>query len=108
MNQKIISAVNPIPAYPGTAPKNTQEYVVFVVDDDRGALYADDFPTARRTSVQVHYYCPRTKNYLSNITLIRKGLVREGFLYPRMHYFFEEDIDKHHLVFETEIEQEVY
>lgn len=106
VNNLIISTLSPIVAdvvptkYTGTATT----YITFNYEDDRGVAFADDTPIADVAYLQIHLFCPRTSNYHSKKTQIRKALFNAGFSYPQITSLYEDETETNHIIFQCEIE----
>lgn len=71
----------------------------------QGASYADDMPQAEKYLVQVHFYAPRTYNYVKRIRETKAALAKGGFLWPEMAD--ASDDSGRHVVLETQYVQGV-
>lgn len=71
----------------------------------QGANYADDMPQAENYLVQIHFYAPRTYNYVKRIGETKLALAKEGFLWPEMTD--ASDDAGRHIVLETQYVQGV-
>jgi len=81
--------------YSGTA----DEYITFNYFTT-GYNFADNAPQHERYNVQVHYFCPLTKNSLAIRKQIKQFLFAAGFTWPSVTD--ATDGDGQHWVFECE------
>lgn len=105
-NKSVIQALEPLGypvaflVYTGTLDK----YFTFQFDDERGELFADDFPQEEVYSLQLHFFAPRTFNHLSLKKQVKNNLFNAGWNYPTCYTQIEEDGQVVHLIFYTEKE----
>lgn len=84
---------------------NEEEYITFNPASDRAEGFADDTPFAVVTAMQIHWFLPSSKNYLSEKKAIRNALFEAGFSYPEVTVI-PESKERRHIIFECEIEND--
>lgn len=77
-------------------------YFVWNYADDRGGDYADDAPNTTVYSIQVHFFCPKSFDFIALKTQVRELLFNAGFSYPTIQIFYESDTKVNHIVWECE------
>jgi hypothetical protein len=77
-------------------------FFTFNFADERGGLFCDDQPEAVQTSVQIHFFSPKTFNHLALKNKVRNDLLALGFSYPTVITLYEDDSKLNHLIFECE------
>ena len=79
-------------------------FFTFNFADERGNLFSDDEPEMVQTSVQIHFFSPKTFNHLALKNKVRNDLFALGFSFPTVQTFYEDDgiNPLNHLVFECE------
>lgn len=85
---------------------DAEEYFTFNYADDRAADFGDDKPLHVVEYMQIHYFAPLEKNYLSMKKQVRKALFGAGFTYPVVTDATILSDKIRHLVFECSIENE--
>lgn len=80
------------------------EYFTFNYADDRAVDFGDNAPTHVVAYMQIHYFLPMDKDYLSMKKKIRRALFEAGFTYPDVTEITESNI--RHLIFSCNIENE--
>lgn len=108
VNEKIIQALTPldIPVTADFYGGGEEEYITFNYADDRGGDFGDNAPLHAVAYMQIHYFAPMEKNYLSIKKRIRKALFTTGFTYPDVTDATLTGEGIRHLVFECNIENE--
>ena len=80
--------------------KRKDKWFVYNYADDRGHAEADDEPTDRLVSMQLHLYLPGRENFLTLKEQVREALFSTGeFTYPVVTNLGVTD-GKRHIVFE--------
>lgn len=104
VNEKIIVALRPlgITVTPDFFGDGEKEYITFNYADDRAEEFGDDRPLGVVAYMQIHYFLPIEKDYLSNKKEIRRLLFSAGFTYPEVTELTEGKTTRH-LIFECEI-----
>ena len=76
VNEKIIQALKPfgIPVVADFSGGGEEEYITFNYASDAAALSGDDEPVEVVASMQIHYFLPMDRDYLSIKKKIRKAL----------------------------------
>ncbi|MCI5526492.1 MAG: hypothetical protein PUI40_07555 [Oscillospiraceae bacterium] len=101
VNKKIKAALQPL-ALPCAANEYTGEessYFVFSVSP-MPVDFADDMPQHIKNLIQLHLYCPHTKNTVALRRQIKRQIAESGFTYPVETDASEKEIQ--HVVFEFE------
>ena len=80
------------------------EYITFNFADDQGLDFGDDVPGADVAYMQVHYFCPYSKDYKSIKRQIRQMLQNAGFTWPEVTDASDDSERIRHFVYECEIE----
>ncbi|MDO5346554.1 MAG: phage tail protein [Lachnospiraceae bacterium] len=108
VNEIIKKALTPfgIPITADFFGGGAKEYFTFNYADDRAAGFGDDEPLQVVAYMQIHYFAPMEKDYLSIKKKIRKALFNAGFTYPDVTDATVLSDGIRHLVFECEIENE--
>ena len=108
VNEKIIQALKPfgIPVVADFSGGGEKEYITFNYASDEAALSGDDGPMEVVASMQIHYFLPMDRDYLSIKKKIRKALFSAGFTYPSVEHLTEPEGNIRHLVFECETEND--
>lgn len=103
--EKIVQAIKPFgfPYSPDLYQGPAKTYFVYNYADERGTLFADDVPGEIIASVQVHFYLPKSENFITIKNRIRKALFQMGFTFPEVTSVIEDD--KRHIIFECDIEE---
>lgn len=107
VNEKIVQALSPF-GLPITADffgGGENEYFTFNYASDRPEDFGDGKPLCVVTSVQIHYFLPIKKDYLSIKKQIRNAIFAAGFTYPEVTHLTEGKTTRH-LIFECEIEND--
>lgn len=81
-----------------------KRYFTYNYSDERGSLFADDEALEITASVQVHLYLPEKEKFSKIKNKVKKALMSQGFTYPEVTILKDED--KHHIIFECDIEVE--
>lgn len=81
---------------------NKLNYFVFNFDDERSVHFGDDTPIYETYSMQLHFFCEKTFNYLELKDKVKKILFNNGWSYPTTYQLYEQD--NNHIVFSTEKE----
>lgn len=108
VNLKVMNALSPLGfdvafgVYKGAKDK----YIVFNFEDERADFFADDEPITDIVYLQIHFFAPRTFNFVNTKNQIRSALKNAGFSYPSIQTFYEDETDYNHLVFSTSIDVE--
>ena len=108
VNEIIIKALAPfdIPITPDFFGGGAKEYFTFNYADDRAADFGDNAPLHVVAYMQVHYFAPMEKDYLSMKKTVRRALFDAGFTYPDVTDATIKEDRIRHLVFECSIENE--
>lgn len=106
VNEIIINALLPfgLPVTPDFFGDGADEYFTFNYADDRATNFGDNTPIHVVAYMQIHYFLPRDKDYISMKKRVRMALLESGFTYPEVTEVTEDNI--RHLIFECEIENE--
>lgn len=100
---EIIKAITPfgLPHAPDVYEgKKKDRWFVYNYADDRGTLDADDEPSERLVSLQLHLYMPGRENFLEIKERVRESIFATGeFTYPSVTNLGVTD-GKRHIVFE--------
>ena len=105
VNEIIIKALNTL-GIPITADffgEGNEEYITFNYADDRAEVFGDDQPLNAVAYMQIHYFLPAAKDYISTKKRIRKLLHEAGFTYPEVTELTDGKTNRH-IIFECEIE----
>lgn len=87
--------------------KRRDRWFTYNYADDRGAVFADDEPTERHVSMQVHLYLPARENFTRIREQVRESLYSHGAeTYPAVTDLGIDAIGKRHLVFEFDAIEE--
>lgn len=108
VNEKIKNALEPF-GLPITADffgGDAEEYFTFNYADDRSEDFGDDEPLHVVAYMQIHYFSPMERDYLSMKREVRKALFKAGFTYPEVTDATIISDRIRHLVFECSIENE--
>lgn len=107
VNEKIMSALRPlgIPMTTDFFGGSEKEYITFNYADDRAEEFGDDRPLGVVAYMQIHYFLPVEKDYLSIKKEIRRLLFASGFTYPEVTETTEGKTIRH-LIFECEIQND--
>lgn len=107
VNEKIVMALSQfkIPIETDFSGGSEEEYFTFNYASDRAENFGDDKPLNAVASMQIHYFLPVKKDYLSVKKQIRNALFAAGFTYPVVTHLTE-DKKIRHLIFECEIEND--
>lgn len=107
VNEKIVQALSSfeIPITADFFGGGKKEYFTFNYASDRAENFGDDKPLNAVASMQIHYFLPVEKDYLSIKKQIRNALFAAGFTYPVVTHLTE-DKKIRHLIFECEIEND--
>lgn len=105
VNEKIMQALKPlgIPVVADFSGGGEKEYITFNCASDEAALSADDGPVEVVASMQIHYFLPMDRDYLSIKKQIRNALFSAGLTYPSVEHLTEPEGNIRHLIFECEI-----
>lgn len=108
VNETIIKALTPfgIPITPDFFGGDKKEYFTFNYADDRAEEFGDNAPLNVVAYMQIHYFAPMNKDYLTVKKKVRKALFDAGFTYPDVTDATITEDRIRHLVFECEIENE--
>lgn len=82
------------------------EYITYTVVRDYAAVSADNQPVNEVTSLYIHYFLPRSKEYDETRKRIRKLLLDADFSWPVVTVIVEPDNKTRHIIFETEVEND--
>lgn len=93
------------PVVPDVYDGGEKKYFTFNISDDRGDLFADDYPSTNRVTMQVHFFLPQSENYITEKAAIRGALLDAGFTYPVIEMLTEDDTGVRHIVYECEISE---
>lgn len=108
VNETIIQALKSLgyPVKPDLYTGKEKHYFTFNYANDRGEDFGDDEPQEAVASIQVHFFCPLSEDYLEIKEKIRDLLTDAGFTYPEITELNEPENKIRHLVYECEIEKE--
>jgi hypothetical protein len=108
VNETIINALSQfgLTVTPDFFGGGADEYFTFNYADDRAVDFGDDAPDHVVAYMQIHYFAPMWKDYLSIKKKVRKALFQAGFTYPDVTDVTDTESEIRHLVFECDIENE--
>lgn len=106
----IIQTLAPLglPVADGLYQGKAEEYIYFVIADDRGGDFGNSEALCDLVSVQIHYRCPWGQSYTQKKRDIRNALEDAGFTYPVIVDMSDAKDRIRHLVFECEIDSDEY
>lgn len=90
------------PVSPDEYDGESDTYITYNYNTDRGESFADNKPDVNRVSLYVHFVCPYDRNHLEDKKRIRNALHAYGFSYPEI---VEANVKEHnlrHVIFDTE------
>lgn len=86
------------PVENGAYQGKSERYYTFNIST-RGTNYADDMPQDEICMVQIHFFAPRTYNYVMRIKETKVALANDGFLWPDVTD--ASDDEGRHVILET-------
>lgn len=93
--------------YPGEDSNRPTEWITYNYSYIEGVLFGDDGAEEEIESLQIHYFCPATYNFIARRREISEALCEAGFTHPIVTQAGLEDNDRlRHIVFECDIDTE--
>jgi hypothetical protein len=108
VNQKIRNALQGLglPISEDFYGGDEKEYITHNLVTDEASAYADDGPISDTAHIQIHWFLPVEKNYLSGKKQIRRSLFENGFTSPEVDGFVEPGNETRHIVFICDVEND--
>lgn len=108
VNEKIVQTLSSfgLPVTTDFSGGGANEYFTFNYADDRATDFGDDEPQHVVAYMQIHYFGPMEKDYLSFKKKVRRVLFNAGFTYPEVTDASVTADKIRHLVFECDIEND--
>ena len=81
VNEKImkLEKTTGYPVAPGLYQGDSDKYIIFTTEDERGGLYADDDSQTEEAVIQVQFICPHTFDYMATKKIIKRTMKEQGF-----------------------------
>lgn len=95
VNEKVMSleAVTGYPVRPDIYNGESDKYIIFVYEDERAALHADDEVQACTAYLRVTLYTPEDYNYFEDKRIIKKSLIKQGFIVESIRSWLEDALN---------------
>lgn len=86
-----LKTVTGYPVVPDLYMGDSDKWIVFTYEDERGALYGDNGEEYEQATVQITLYTPHNFNYMPDKKKIKKALIDRGFQLQSIRSWIEDD-----------------